>query len=205
MNLEGGECGMTSVSCGNGKLRQWLIDQIDSGKYPGLVWENDEKSIFRIPWKHAGKQDYNREEDAALFKVGLGQAVPGASGAARGLGRGPPSPSPSLPPPRGAHVSWPLLELPLGSQVGSRLSLAALQAGLTSQPSHCPLPPPPCPVLCPGLPDPIAPVGTVLPLISSGAGPSLGGGGDSKHAWLVAAPAGVLATAPDLGGFFFLH
>uniref|UniRef100_A0A3B3ZS70 IRF tryptophan pentad repeat domain-containing protein n=1 Tax=Periophthalmus magnuspinnatus TaxID=409849 RepID=A0A3B3ZS70_9GOBI len=58
-----------SVSCGNGKLRQWLIDQIDSGRYPGLVWENDEKSIFRIPWKHAGKQDYNREEDAALFKA----------------------------------------------------------------------------------------------------------------------------------------
>ena len=81
MNLEGGsrggEFGMSSVSCGNGKLRQWLIDQIDSGKYPGLVWENEEKSIFRIPWKHAGKQDYNREEDAALFKVpgaGLGRA-----------------------------------------------------------------------------------------------------------------------------------
>nr|2DLL_A Chain A, Interferon regulatory factor 4 [Homo sapiens] len=53
----------------SGKLRQWLIDQIDSGKYPGLVWENEEKSIFRIPWKHAGKQDYNREEDAALFKA----------------------------------------------------------------------------------------------------------------------------------------
>lgn len=60
---------MSSVSCGNGKLRQWLIEQIDSGKYPGLVWENEEKSIFRIPWKHAGKQDYNRDEDAALFKV----------------------------------------------------------------------------------------------------------------------------------------
>lgn len=56
-------------SSGNGKLRQWLIEQVDSGKYPGLVWENEEKSIFRIPWKHAGKQDYNREEDAALFKV----------------------------------------------------------------------------------------------------------------------------------------
>uniref|UniRef100_A0A8C9FJN7 Interferon regulatory factor 4 n=1 Tax=Pavo cristatus TaxID=9049 RepID=A0A8C9FJN7_PAVCR len=67
---------MNSVSCGNGKLRQWLIDQIDSGKYPGLVWENDEKSIFRIPWKHAGKQDYNREEDAALFKVRLLGCLP---------------------------------------------------------------------------------------------------------------------------------
>uniref|UniRef100_A0A3B3S7V4 Interferon regulatory factor 4a n=1 Tax=Paramormyrops kingsleyae TaxID=1676925 RepID=A0A3B3S7V4_9TELE len=67
MNLES-DCSMT-VSCGNGKLRQWLIDQVDSGKYPGLVWENDEKTIFRIPWKHAGKQDYNRDEDAALFKA----------------------------------------------------------------------------------------------------------------------------------------
>ncbi|XP_018613401.1 interferon regulatory factor 4-like [Scleropages formosus] len=67
MNVEG-DCGM-SVSCGNGKLRQWLIDQIDSGKYPGLVWESDDKTIFRIPWKHAGKQDYNRDEDAALFKA----------------------------------------------------------------------------------------------------------------------------------------
>lgn len=67
MNLE--EDSSLTVSCGNGKLRQWLIDQIDSRRYPGLVWENEEKSIFRIPWKHAGKQDYNREEDAALFKV----------------------------------------------------------------------------------------------------------------------------------------
>ncbi|XP_074492340.1 interferon regulatory factor 4-like [Sebastes fasciatus] len=58
-----------SGSSGNGKLRQWLIEQVGSGKYPGLVWENDEKSIFRIPWKHAGKQDYNRDEDAALFKA----------------------------------------------------------------------------------------------------------------------------------------
>lgn len=92
MNLEGGggrggEFGMSSVSCGNGKLRQWLIDQIDSGKYPGLVWENEEKSIFRIPWKHAGKQDYNREEDAALFKVTRTWGARGRDG-----GRAPESP-----------------------------------------------------------------------------------------------------------------
>ncbi|XP_071782579.1 interferon regulatory factor 4a isoform X1 [Centroberyx gerrardi] len=68
MNLEEDSSNL-SVSCGNGKLRQWLIDQIDSSSYLGLVWENDEKSIFRIPWKHAGKQDYNRDEDAALFKA----------------------------------------------------------------------------------------------------------------------------------------
>lgn len=72
------ERAMTGGS-GNGKLRQWLIEQVDTGKYPGLVWENDEKSIFRIPWKHAGKQDYNRDEDAALFKVGFRQIEHGGT------------------------------------------------------------------------------------------------------------------------------
>lgn len=54
---------------GGRRLRQWLIEQIDSSMYPGLIWENDEKSMFRIPWKHAGKQDYNQEVDASIFKV----------------------------------------------------------------------------------------------------------------------------------------
>ncbi|XP_055041727.2 interferon regulatory factor 4 [Misgurnus anguillicaudatus] len=58
-----------SVGSGNGKLRQWLIEQVDTGKYPGLVWEDRERTTFRIPWKHAGKQDYNRDQDAALFKA----------------------------------------------------------------------------------------------------------------------------------------
>ncbi|XP_074057899.1 interferon regulatory factor 8 isoform X2 [Macrotis lagotis] len=51
------------------RLRQWLIEQIDSNMYPGLIWENEEKSMFRIPWKHAGKQDYNQEVDASIFKA----------------------------------------------------------------------------------------------------------------------------------------
>ncbi|XP_057175100.1 interferon regulatory factor 10 isoform X2 [Triplophysa rosa] len=51
------------------RLREWLIAQIDSGKYPGLSWENREKSMFKIPWKHAAKQDYRQNQDAALFKA----------------------------------------------------------------------------------------------------------------------------------------
>ncbi|XP_056589080.1 interferon regulatory factor 10 isoform X2 [Triplophysa dalaica] len=51
------------------RLREWLIAQIDSGKYPGLSWENHEKSMFKIPWKHAAKQDYRQNQDAALFKA----------------------------------------------------------------------------------------------------------------------------------------
>lgn len=51
------------------RLKEWLIAQIDSGRYTGLNWENQEKTMFRIPWKHAAKQDYRQNEDAALFKV----------------------------------------------------------------------------------------------------------------------------------------
>ncbi|XP_030623654.1 interferon regulatory factor 10 [Chanos chanos] len=53
----------------NMRLREWLIAQINSGKYAGLSWENAEKTMFRIPWKHAAKQDYRQNEDAALFKA----------------------------------------------------------------------------------------------------------------------------------------
>lgn len=50
-------------------MKEWLIAQIESGKYPGLSWENEEKTMFRIPWKHAAKKDYKQTADAALFKV----------------------------------------------------------------------------------------------------------------------------------------
>ena len=39
-----------------------------SDKFPGLKWMNTEKTIFRIPWKHAGKFSW-REEDCLIFKV----------------------------------------------------------------------------------------------------------------------------------------
>ncbi|XP_040291095.1 interferon regulatory factor 4-like isoform X2 [Bufo bufo] len=51
------------------RLKEWLILQIDSGNYPGLRWENQEKTMFRIPWKHASKHNYKEEEDAALFRA----------------------------------------------------------------------------------------------------------------------------------------
>ncbi|KAM6924375.1 interferon regulatory factor 10 [Xenentodon cancila] len=50
-------------------LKDWLIAQVESGKYEGLCWEDEDKTMFRIPWKHAAKKDYNLTEDAALFKA----------------------------------------------------------------------------------------------------------------------------------------
>lgn len=50
-------------------MKEWLIAQIESGRYEGLFWENEDKTMFRIPWKHAAKKDYKQTADAALFKV----------------------------------------------------------------------------------------------------------------------------------------
>lgn len=51
------------------KLKPWLVEQIESGKYPGLMWDDEQTKCFRIPWKHAGKQDFRHDEDAAIFKA----------------------------------------------------------------------------------------------------------------------------------------
>ncbi|XP_053174387.1 interferon regulatory factor 10 [Scomber japonicus] len=50
-------------------LKEWLVAQVDSGQYEGLSWEDEGKTMFRIPWKHAAKKDYKQTEDAALFKA----------------------------------------------------------------------------------------------------------------------------------------
>ncbi|XP_053090705.1 interferon regulatory factor 8 isoform X1 [Pangasianodon hypophthalmus] len=54
---------------GGRRLKQWLIEQINSNIYSGLLWEDEAHTMFRIPWKHAGKQDYNQEVDASIFKA----------------------------------------------------------------------------------------------------------------------------------------
>ncbi|KAI5102890.1 interferon regulatory factor 9, partial [Silurus meridionalis] len=51
------------------RLRSWMVEQVSSGKYHGLVWDDDEKTMFRIPWKHAAKHDFRSDEDAAIFKA----------------------------------------------------------------------------------------------------------------------------------------
>lgn len=59
-----------TLNSGGRRLKQWLVEQINSNQYSGLQWEDDpHRTMFRIPWKHAGKQDYNQEVDASIFKV----------------------------------------------------------------------------------------------------------------------------------------
>ena len=48
------------------RMKDWLMRMINSGKFSGLVWLDQEKKIFKVPWKHLkGK---NQERDAALFR-----------------------------------------------------------------------------------------------------------------------------------------
>lgn len=45
------------------------MEQVESGQFSGVCWEDTEKTMFRIPWKHAGKQDFREDQDAAFFKA----------------------------------------------------------------------------------------------------------------------------------------
>ncbi|XP_051885522.1 interferon regulatory factor 7 isoform X2 [Pristis pectinata] len=49
------------------QLRPWLIEQINSGRYQGLRWINEQRNAFRIPWKHASRHDLS-EDDYRIFK-----------------------------------------------------------------------------------------------------------------------------------------
>ncbi|XP_034354930.1 interferon regulatory factor 9 [Arvicanthis niloticus] len=51
------------------KLRSWIVEQVESGQFPGVCWDDTAKTMFRIPWKHAGKQDFREDQDAAIFKA----------------------------------------------------------------------------------------------------------------------------------------
>ncbi|XP_075046723.1 interferon regulatory factor 3-like isoform X2 [Mixophyes fleayi] len=50
------------------RIIPWLIDQIDSQEYPGLIWLNRERTQFRIPWKHGLRQDRS-EDDVKIFEA----------------------------------------------------------------------------------------------------------------------------------------
>ncbi|XP_077093713.1 interferon regulatory factor 1a [Siphateles boraxobius] len=50
------------------RLRPWLEEQINSGRYPGVVWLDESARVFQIPWKHAARHGWNIEKDATLFR-----------------------------------------------------------------------------------------------------------------------------------------
>ncbi|KAK3085246.1 hypothetical protein FSP39_000565 [Pinctada imbricata] len=49
------------------RMRPWLEAKVNSGSIKGLQWIDKNQMIFRVPWKHGGKHDWN-EEDSLIFK-----------------------------------------------------------------------------------------------------------------------------------------
>lgn len=50
------------------RMRDWICRMVNSGRFHGLEWINNEKTVFRVPWIHAKKRGYCKERDAALFR-----------------------------------------------------------------------------------------------------------------------------------------
>uniref|UniRef100_A0A6I8NXN9 IRF tryptophan pentad repeat domain-containing protein n=1 Tax=Ornithorhynchus anatinus TaxID=9258 RepID=A0A6I8NXN9_ORNAN len=66
--------GLMAEGGGPLRLKAWMVAQIESGRYPGLrggrgAGRPGHKTLFRLPWKHAAKQGYRPQQDAALFRA----------------------------------------------------------------------------------------------------------------------------------------
>lgn len=49
------------------RMRPWLEAKIEAGQIRGLEWIDRQQKIFKVPWKHGGKHDWN-EQDSQIFK-----------------------------------------------------------------------------------------------------------------------------------------
>ena len=61
---------MTMAESKPKRLRPWLEGHLNRGDIPGLRWLNEDRTLFRITWKHHGKQDWSPEH-GRVFMVSV--------------------------------------------------------------------------------------------------------------------------------------
>lgn len=64
------------------RFGEWLLGEVSSGRYEGLRWLDEARTVFRVPWKHFSRKDLG-EADARIFKawaVARGRWPPSSSG-----------------------------------------------------------------------------------------------------------------------------
>jgi len=52
------------------RLRPWLEGLLNRGDITGLQWIDEDRTMFRIAWKHHGKQDWSPEH-GRVFMVSV--------------------------------------------------------------------------------------------------------------------------------------
>ncbi|XP_066177080.1 interferon regulatory factor 7 [Sylvia atricapilla] len=50
------------------RFGQWLLNAINSGRYPGLHWIDSAHTVFSVPWKHNARKDIS-SSDVEVFKA----------------------------------------------------------------------------------------------------------------------------------------
>ncbi|XP_053114730.1 interferon regulatory factor 3 [Hemicordylus capensis] len=61
-------------------ILHWLVGHLNAETYPGVSWLNQERTRFRIPWKHGSRHSVG-PEDFQLFEgwaIASGRYIPGA-------------------------------------------------------------------------------------------------------------------------------
>ena len=48
-------------------LRPWLESMIESGLVPGLEWIDEEKTMFKVPWKHRSKKTWSMKHSSVFL------------------------------------------------------------------------------------------------------------------------------------------